>query len=1701
MSTTIDNKVVEMTFDNSKFESNVKESLSTLEKLKKALEFKEAGASFKELENAANNTDMSTLGSAVESLKERFSSVGIIGMTVLQRLTNSAMDAASKVLSMASKVGSFFTKSIVQGGISRAMNIEDAKFMLNGIKIAWDDIKDDIDYGVKDTAYGLDAAAKVASQLAASGIKVGKGMQSALRGVSGVAAMTNSSYEEIGSIFTTVAGQGKLMTMQLRQLELRGMNAAASIGQVIGKTEAEVRDMVTKGKIDFETFSFAMNQAFGEHAKEANKTFNGSLANIKAALARIGAEFVQPLIQNEGPIVNMFNSIRQAANEVKAEVGPFVKDFTYFAENVLSKISKTVSGTTSSWNQFNQKIEACHLSTTSFKEEILEASKNTSVYGKKLYETLSTADDFGKALGDSGQASKLVTEVLKENINVLKDYSEEELKAEGYTKDDIKAIKKLVKEINTANTEASNFIKTLSGKSKIEKFMEVLVNIKDSIKNIASAFSPLITNIKKAWDSFDLFPIKSLDHFISITENIKKLTSEFKLSKSTIADLTSIFKGFFAAIDICKQVIDALITPVKSLLGITGKFGGGILSIIAKISSLIVSIDNAIKKSELISKVTDTIYEKLNAFFGFIKKTITVPALDNIKGALDAVGAALEKLISSVRKTKDETVKAKKDIDKAIDLESIKDIITTIWKAIVKVGNKISEVVGKIITSVSSAFGKIDFSKLMDNVSLVTLIGLLTEVATSVSKSFDAVETAAYSVEKFTKNINGILSNVKSVLVEYQREIKADIIIKIAVAIFLLAAAVTLLVEAGEKTDQLAYATGAMLGLMAGLAGLMFVMDKLGTVTGIFKKKSVPSLLKIAAAILVMAIAMKLLSTIQGDQLISAIAGIFIVVLLLKSLLKTIGKMNKDIKVAIKGLTTLGVALILMAVAMKILSTMTWQEALVAGGSLTVIIGLLVAACVLLSNHTKRFKDVAKGVIPLSVAIGILALIFKELGEMSWGQVAIASTSLLAICALLVASAILLSNNTKRFKSISIGLIPFAAAIAILANVAKMLGLMPMEQAVQAAIGMGLLCTYLVASAVILSKYATKLGIASVGLIPFSASIAILAGIAKIIGNMPMNEAVQAAIGLGLLCTYLVGSAAILSSLNPVKLIASAAGVIMLTTALQFMVPVIAALSAISVVGLIKAFGSLAAIIGVFYLAAVTIGQPAILGALAKLSAVMLALSVALAIAGAGITLFATGFVILTSSLVAGSTAIIAALSIIIAGVISLIPLIVEAIASLISRIIEAIANTFDTIVGALKTIFSGIIEAIKAVVPDLINLVITIIKEIVMALATNIPLILQTLVTGLGNCTASIISAAGLIAKIVLETINTVLTAIADNIGPIVESVVTIVVNVIEALAGQLPAIAQAAADLILAFIDALADTIRKNSARAEKSMWNLITALIEAAIKCIKGLWEDVKSAGKKLIGGKLFEGFHLGGLKIPTKVKEILSNAVKAIGNMWNDFKEAGKNMIKGMISGIFGSSPDLKSAAKDAAKKALDAAKNFLGIKSPSRAFMEVGRYCDEGMAVGLSKYANKVEKSTESVGKKALNSMSDVISSIADSFNSDYDVDPTITPVLDLSEIQNGAKYLNGFLGDYDNIDIGSSLNMSSLAASAMGNYNLNNPIDALRDTISGLSTGVVNNEFHNTFDVSGFTGDTDELAMRISEKLQSQVERTDAVWA
>lgn len=338
MSRTIDQKVVEMRFDNAQFEQNVKTSMGTLDNLKKSLNMDGATRGLENVNQAVNNVSFDRMASGIEALRNRFSTLGIVGMRVIQNLTDAAMKFANKGLS-------FVTDGIVQGGIRRAMNLENAHFQLQGLlkdETKVTAVMKNVQDAVDGTAYGLDSAAKAASQLAASGMQAGDDMFKALRGIAGVAAMTNSDYESIADIFTTVAGNGRLMGMQLAQLASRGLNAAATLAEELGVTESEIRDMVSKGKIDFQTFADVMDNAFGEHAKKANETFTGSISNIKSALGRIGALFTSPLIEQNGPIVKLLNVVRERINDIKNALVPLADTSTNFLKNVATKLANSL---------------------------------------------------------------------------------------------------------------------------------------------------------------------------------------------------------------------------------------------------------------------------------------------------------------------------------------------------------------------------------------------------------------------------------------------------------------------------------------------------------------------------------------------------------------------------------------------------------------------------------------------------------------------------------------------------------------------------------------------------------------------------------------------------------------------------------------------------------------------------------------------------------------------------------------------------------------------------------------------------------------------------------------------------------------------------------------------------------------------------------------------------------------------------------------------------------------------------------------------------------------------------------------------------------------------------------------------------------------------------------------------------------------
>ena len=198
-------------------------------------------------------------------------------------------------------VSAAITGMAAKGGFSRALNIENATAKLKGLGHSTESIKSimgSANAAVKGTAFGIDAAATSAAMLSASGIKSGKDLTGALKSVADVATISGRSMEDVGLIFGSIAARGKLQGDDMLQLMSAGVPVLQLLGDRLGKTSAEVSAMVSKGQIDFATFQAAMEKGLGGAALSSGDTFTGAMANVRAALSRIGQKVATPALES-----------------------------------------------------------------------------------------------------------------------------------------------------------------------------------------------------------------------------------------------------------------------------------------------------------------------------------------------------------------------------------------------------------------------------------------------------------------------------------------------------------------------------------------------------------------------------------------------------------------------------------------------------------------------------------------------------------------------------------------------------------------------------------------------------------------------------------------------------------------------------------------------------------------------------------------------------------------------------------------------------------------------------------------------------------------------------------------------------------------------------------------------------------------------------------------------------------------------------------------------------------------------------------------------------------------------------------------------------------------------------------------------------------------------------------------------------------
>lgn len=270
-----------------------------------------------------------------------------MGASLGSSMSKGVSAAAKGIATALGAIGGAIGSLAATGGMSRALNIQQAQTMFKGLKLEWAEFSDTIETAVTGTAFGMDQAALVAAGLAASGVKAGSQMEKALNGAVGAAATFGADLGDLGGIFQKVAAQGKLTGDNLFQMSARGINGLSVLSEYLGKSQEEVSKMVSQGKIDFETFSDAMYAAFGDSAKGANDTFTGSLTNMKAALSRFGQMFATPIVENAP---KLFTALKDAINGLAWAAQPIADAFGRTFVSAIEKVSGKIGA-------FNDKIK------------------------------------------------------------------------------------------------------------------------------------------------------------------------------------------------------------------------------------------------------------------------------------------------------------------------------------------------------------------------------------------------------------------------------------------------------------------------------------------------------------------------------------------------------------------------------------------------------------------------------------------------------------------------------------------------------------------------------------------------------------------------------------------------------------------------------------------------------------------------------------------------------------------------------------------------------------------------------------------------------------------------------------------------------------------------------------------------------------------------------------------------------------------------------------------------------------------------------------------------------------------------------------------------------------------------------------------------------------------------------------------------
>ena len=974
----------------------------------------------------------------------------------------------------------------------------------------------------------------------------------------------------------------------------------------------------------------------------------------------------------------------------------------------------------------------------SFRESLQKGWMTADILNETLSKfTVEGAKEYAKSMMDSGkwtqkQADALIKEAqsMEDAATKVKTFTQlidtlKEAMGSGWAQS-WEIIFGDFEEAKEFFTEISDTLGDLIGKSADAR-NQVLQGWKDlggrtaMIDAIRNAFEGIMSVVKPIGEAFrEIFPPITAKQLYNFSVAIKELTSHMKLSESTANNLKRTFKGIFSVFSIVVQAITAVVKGFGQLISALTGIPGGILAVTAVIGDMITGFRNAVTQSNIFEKVVSGIVKVITKVIDKFKEMGTkigeafrMPTMDGFVSALDGI-----------------------------------------WNLLVKIVSTVAEGLGNVGNTLAEAFNSADFFDALNG-------GIFATILLGVKKFVDGISDVTENFGGTFEGIKETLDGVRGCFEAYQNQLNAQALIKIAIAIGILAGALLLL--SGIDGESLARSLGALGILFLELIGSMILLEKASVkLKHVFKTMTM--MIGMAIAIDILASALKKLSDLSWEGIAKGLAAVGALMVELAVFLKVANFGGSTITAA-TGIVILAAAMLILAKAVKDFASMQWEDI---GKGLTAI-GALLMELALFTNLTAKAGHVlttAAAMIVLAYAMKMFAGVLKDFSAFQWDELA---RGLTGLAGTLIAVAAALNLMPKSSILIGAGLIVVAKAINDLVAPLKSLSGMSWEEIAKglttltlalASISLALnfmpKTTVLMGAGLLVVAEAInnlvppiqKLGNLSIEQIAkgLSALTLALASISLALRFMPMNAVI---IGAGLLVVAealskitvvvssfgnmawesiarglvaLAGSLVILAvALNAMRgTLMGAAALVVAAGALAIIAPIITSFGGMSWEAIAKGLIALAGAFTVIGVAGVLLTPliPALIG----LSAALALFGVAAMAVGAGIALLAAGLGTLAAVGVAGATAFVAALRVLIEGVLGLIPSIISAFGEIITALCQVIGECAPQLADAIMKLISEVLASLANYGPQIVDSLLKFVIDILNGLAVRIP-------------------------------------------------------------------------------------------------------------------------------------------------------------------------------------------------------------------------------------------------------------------------------------------------------------------------------------------------------------------------------------------